>query len=249
MTQEVTVAMTAAIAALVVALVSAGFTALNTERTSTLHRQAKLQERADTAKAELDRYREPLLRATLDLAHRLNNIRNDAFLDEYLDKDTHRGDVTRTSTLYRFARYWCVVENLYDNVALLRFEQDQTTGPVAGMLRDVGRAFASDSYGQPFMMWREEQRAIAELMRVEDTPSQCIGFATFVDRYDDIFESWFASFEQDLRPSTARTSQRFAVVQVRLALLAQQLDASGTYRDQWASLLPAPAPHSNRPSD
>ena len=44
-------------------------------------------------------------------------------------------------------RYWCIVENLYDNVALLRFEEDEVTRPVAGTLNEVGRTFATDDHG------------------------------------------------------------------------------------------------------
>jgi hypothetical protein len=199
-----------------------------------LEREAKREERADTARAELDLHREPLLRAALDLGHRIDNIRNSGFLG-YLKSDQRRSDMARSSTLYRFARYWCVVENLYDNVALLRFEQDEVTRPVSATLAEVGRTFASDRYGRTFMMWREEQRAVAELMR-SDRPEGCIGYATFVDRLET-FQPWFASFEEGLKPDTTRGHDRLRVLQQHIAHLLIQLDTLGTYRERSDALL------------
>jgi hypothetical protein len=97
------------------------------------------------------------LAAALDLAHRLDNIRNDDFLEAYLTPTQgHRADIARSSTLYRFARYWCIVEALYDKVSLLQFQEDNATRPVAGTLRDIGKTFATDMHdGERFMMWRE----------------------------------------------------------------------------------------------
>jgi hypothetical protein len=145
------------------------------------------------------------------------------------------------------------VENLYDHIALLsfeqaqatksNFEQDDATKSVAGMLRKVSRAFATDDHGLTFMMWRDEQRAVAELMRASDTAAECIGYATFVKRYDYTFKPWFSSFEEDLHPTTARDSERFSVLQYRLAELAKQLDPSGTYQKQWKELLEAKPAH------
>lgn len=127
-------------------------------------RAQRLEEREATAKMELDRVREPLLGAALDLAHRLDNIRHEHFLDAYMTSgDTHRAQIARTSTLYRFAKYWCIVESLYDRVALLHFRQEEATRSVADTLREIGRTLASDKYdGGRLMVWREEQRAIAE---------------------------------------------------------------------------------------
>jgi hypothetical protein len=257
-----------AIAAAVLSLAGTIFNAVWTSRVQTdlavtqshLDRETRREERELTAKAELDRVREPLLAASVDLAERLDNIRNEYFLDAYqlstddhgvepdghgvdadgqaVEADLHRGEIARLSTFYRFACYWCVVEGLYDNVALLKLQQDAATRPVADLLREIGRTFSSDSYdGARFMMWREEQRAVAELMRTDEGPRGCLGFATFVQRYDRDFSRWFAAFGQDLQAAAARTSERFAVLQHTLAQLAGQLDQESTHRDMWESLL------------
>lgn len=236
---EVIVALLAAAASLVVAGLTAWRTGVNDRRLFNLEQGARRDELAHTAKAELDQYREPLLRAALDLASRIDNIRNKNYLDKYLSDEGRRSEIARISSFYRFARYWSVVEALYGSVALVRFEQDEQTKDVAGMLRKIGRAFATDDYGPCFMMWRDEQRAVAELMHRSPEAPEPIGFAMFFDRYAEVFEPWFGSFSDDLGPASARKSKRFRVLQRELALLAKQLDTGGTYRSQCDKLIRA----------
>ena len=178
MNAGVVVAIIAAFASLLVALLNAALP---------LYRERRAQEAS--AKTELDRTREPLLAAALDLADRIDNIRHRHFLEAHLkSRESRRSVIALTSSLHRFAKYWCIVETLYDKVALLQFREDAATRPVADTLRDIGRTFATDSYdGGRFMVWREEQRAIAEKMRADATPSGCIGYASFAERYRDTF--------------------------------------------------------------
>ena len=209
-----------------------------------LEREARQEERQLTARFELDRAREPLLAAALDLAHRLNNIRHELFLDAYMTTEgEHRSDVARTSTLYRLGRYWCIVELLYDRVALQQILAEDATKSVGRSLRDIGRTFATDKYDSGrFMMWREEQRAIAELMRADGSELGGIGYATFVARYPRLFSPWFASFVQDLQPAAARASQRFEGLQYLLARLVRQLDVNGLHQDECEKLEAASSP-------
>jgi cell division protein FtsL len=203
----------------------------------TLAQQAKLEERAFTAQGELDRVRQPLLAVALDLADRLNNIRNRWFLEAYSSGDGRHSELARTGTLYRFARYWCVVETLYDRADLARLLADESTHSVAYTLREIGRTFATDKVdGRRLMIWREEQRAIAERARDDKTLVGCIGYATFVERYDRDFACWFASFEEDW--TSVRSSERLRLVQGLLVALAQQLTTgnSGYYQEQLAIL-------------
>ncbi|WP_160007273.1 hypothetical protein [Nocardioides sp. AX2bis] len=209
--------------------------------TADLEQRAKLEEHEKTAKAELDRAREPLVSAAVDLADRLDNMRRRHFL-AYLSADDHRAVIASLSTLYRFARYWCVVESLYDRVVLLQFRDDEATRPVAALLREIGRTLASDKYGQSFMVWREEQRAVAELMRVNGAPGSWIGFATFVDRYEETFSRWLDPLQADLESTAVVKSQRLLMAQRQLAELSRQLDQEGTYREQWQRALDGARP-------
>ncbi len=110
---------------------------------------AKAEERALDAKTQLDRHREPLLLAVLDLTHRIDNIRNQGFLGYLRHKDGHRADVARLGTFYRFARYWAVAQWLYEEVNLLPFERESETRAVAEALGRVGSLFASDTGQRP----------------------------------------------------------------------------------------------------
>lgn len=239
MDSGVGIAIITASVSLAIAIGNAGFTAYREHQVREADRAARLEDREVSARKELDRVREPLLQAALDLANRLDNIRHDYFLDSYLETpQSHRAHIARTSTLYRFAVYWCIAESLYDNVALLQLRKEQATRPVADMLGEIGRTFASDKHdGGSFMMWREEQRAIAEKMRTDNNPSGCIGYATFVERYEDSFAEWFASFDRDLETTAAARSERFELLQQKLARLAKQLDSENAYLDRYERLI------------
>jgi hypothetical protein len=195
-----------------------------------LAQRARLEERAFTARQELDRVREPLLAVTLDLADRLNNIRTRGFLNYYLSSgDQRRSDLARTGTLYRFARYWCVVEALYDRADLTKLLADDNTYSVASTLGEIGKTFATDTVdGRQLMIWREEQRAIAERARDDESLVGCIGYATFAERYERDFSEWFASFDNNLE--SFATSERIRLVQQHLVALARQLTTEdGSY--------------------
>ncbi|CAO5184760.1 Secreted protein [Frankia sp. AiPs1] len=108
-------------------------------------RSARDTEKRSAAKAELDRYREPLLLAVVDLGARLHTIR-DRSLTRYLTSTQPRGRLAVLGSLYCVARYFGTLEILYSRLALLRFDSAADTQLVAALLSDIGRAFASDSY-------------------------------------------------------------------------------------------------------
>lgn len=204
-----------------------------------LQLRADLESRRDREARERDeaeqlaRYREPLLHAAADLHHRLGNIRKHHFL-AYLDADDpRRSRMAVLSTYFRLGRYWGTVESLYGTVNLLAFEQNPATREVAALLASVGRGFATDRPelgGRTLMVWREEQRAIAELMQRGASQDQpVIGFATFVDRFDRELAPWFAELDKGLRTKGIEASPRLAVVQTQLGKLIAQLsrDRSG----------------------
>jgi cyclopropane fatty-acyl-phospholipid synthase-like methyltransferase len=61
------------------------------------------------------------------------------------------------------------------------------------------------------MVWREEQRAIGELMIGDSREKgnlKMLSFASFVEQYDSTFARWLANFEADLRSPRAETSPR-----------------------------------------
>jgi hypothetical protein len=122
---------------------------------------------------------------------------------------------------------------LYGSFDRLRFERDKSTKAVADVLRSVGRTLAvdrldradpSDAMTTQLMIWREEQRAIGEVMRAGDDPPRCMSFDSFVKEYDSRFATWFGTFAAQLDPVSTPRSDRLAELQRLLASLIRELD-------------------------
>jgi hypothetical protein len=188
---------------------------------------------------ELRRYRLPLLDAANDLGHRINNIRNDSFL-EYLTAGSGRRDVALQSTAFRLAKYFGVLEVIYERVGFLPFEREEESKNVVGILAHIGRTFATDKWdrdGRPwylarFMIWREEQRAIGEVARQASSDrgsDTFVGFATFAESWDRQASPWFARFIYDLESENADKSERLRRLQVLLSKLVRRLDNEGRF--------------------
>jgi hypothetical protein len=221
-----------------------------------LQKELEEREAAVGAKAELDRYREPLLFAANELGHRLDNIRNGEFLS-YLGRQDGRQVTALYSTLFRFGQYFAQLELLYANISLLHFERDEDTKTVAGLLRDIGRRFTWDyidvtgpGMRPRFMMWREELRAIGEMMceRRDGKPVSSIGYASFVNDYENRYASWFRTFGEDLHSfaedqargsANGDDSERLRLLQGLLAKLVKELDEEHAYL-QWTDGRPTP---------
>jgi len=176
-----------------------------------------------------------MLAAVDDLGRRINNIRHDNFLS-YLSVED-RSDEAVLSTLFRFAQYLGWTEIVDGYADRLRFEDNEATKEVADSIGDIAWILSADRFDRTdeadfrtsqLMLWREEQRAIGELMRSTDgTP---LGFNSFSEKYDTEkcgsgFAKWFCSFAAQLRNESAPRTDRLTELQQVLAWLAQQLDA------------------------
>ena len=214
----------------------------------------KKQDRRVLARERLDRYREPLLAAADALGSRVNNVRHHGFLS-YLDVPERRRTAL-LGTLFRFAQLFGWIEILYGTYDRLRFEHDASTKSVADAVREIGRLLADDRVDRTaeadatttrLMIWREEQRAIGELMRIDSDPPRCLSFNSFTRQYDEQFAPWFGTFAAQLDPALTPSSQRLAQLQRLLAGLAHELDvdqvvirvgADGTLTEpRWAAPL------------
>ena len=234
----IVVALVSSFASIVVASLSAVWTAR-------LQRRLVAEERSVGAKAELDRYREPLLFAANELGDRIDNIRNKEFLSTYLGAHDHRRALALRSTLFRFGQYFSRLELLYANHSLMHFANDEATKTVADLLGEIGRTFAADELdraGDPvrprFMLWREEQHAIGEMMckSHDGKPISNIGYASFANDYDKRYARWFTTFAEDLDSFAADLdsdavgdSERLRRLQDGLAKLVLQLDEERAY--------------------
>jgi hypothetical protein len=79
-------------------------------------------------------------------------------------------------------------------------------------LSEIDGTLSSDSRfgGRTLIVWREEQRGVAELMRSAEpyeSVISIIGFATFVDTYDQRLKPWLSDFERDLRSAVSKTAR------------------------------------------
>lgn len=217
--------------AVVAAIVAGAVSAAVTGGKMLWDAREKRRDRRLAAREKLDRYREPLLTAVDDLGSRINNIRHDRFL--YYLQVPGRERTAQLGTLFRFAQFLGWTEILYGYFDRLRFERDVSTKAVADVLRDIGRTLAvdrldrsdpSDPASTRLMIWREEQRAIGEVMRAEGEPPRCISFDSFVKQYDSRFATWFQTFASQLDPAASPPSDRLAELQRLLARLVQELD-------------------------
>jgi hypothetical protein len=184
---------------------------------------ADQSERLRTVEEERERYWSSLSDAAEDLQHRIRNIRELGFL-VYLTGSGSRRRVAQQSTFYRFARYWGAVENVNETRARLDLERARPRA--LDVAAEIGRTFTTDALGPRFMVWREEQRAIGELMRrgvSEASRDPLLGFASFVRQYDEDFAVWFASMAADLDAPGAAADQRLAALQALLADLVREL--------------------------
>lgn len=199
-------------------------------------RQRKAEQR-EAAQAELDRYREPLLSAVDQLGNRIDNIRNASFF-WYLETD--RREHALISTLYRFAQYFAWTEIIYGGSGHLRFAANKSTRTVSDTLSRITSTLADDRYDRTdprdfttsqLMIWREEQRAIGELMRQRGSVPGCVGYSSFANNYQDRYSKWFAGFEPQLKYMFAtrsggkdRGSERIDQLQGLMAQLLVELD-------------------------
>lgn len=203
---------------------------------SKLARDEKDYDRKLTAEAAVKQYRELILIAADDLAERIDNIRNRGFL-VYLNSDPRRSQVAVLSTLYRFAVYLGWVHVMESRAIQLRFAEDENTRGAVKAIREVGRTLSSDSVDwidgrSRLMLWREEQRAIGGLMRLEGQQEQIIGFEAFVGRYEGTFNPWMQTIAQDLSIEGIAQSERLEQLQTRLRTLTSELNIEGLLSDR-----------------
>jgi hypothetical protein len=191
-----------------------GFVAL---RQSWLSRQHE-------AEQVLTRYREPLAAAAFDLQSRLYNILRQDFFGKFGAGE--RAEEALTTTLYRIAQYFGWTEILRRDVQFLSFPEDEDTRDVARLQFEIARIFLDDDYGHALMIWADEQRALGELMIVEEHGKVlCMGYARFRDRCADTFAPWLERLRNELPDEAAPT--RLREIQHKLCELVKALDKGG----------------------
>jgi hypothetical protein len=179
-------------------------------------------DREQRAEEVLTRYREPLAAAAYDLQSRLYNILRLGFSAKY-GTNEHAEEALRT-TLFRLAQYFGWTEILRRDIQFLSFPEDDETRRVSELQEAIAQCFRSDEYGPALMIWADEQRAIGELMIVEEHGKVLsMGYAAFRERCDDTFAPWRKRVRAELRDDAPQA--RLRDLQHRLCELVETLDS------------------------
>lgn len=188
-------------------------------------------QRRHEAEAVLARYREPLLDAAYELQSRLWNIIRQTFLVRYYTGgDQAQKTYAVENTLYVVAQYFGWSEILRREIQFLSFADTKRTKAVSEAQRSIVELFQSDDdeLGQPFLIWRGEQRAIGELMiDTADGRVQCLGYAGFTARREPAFRSWFSRLEADIDTIAQGENPRLRQLQHALVDVIRELDPQG----------------------
>jgi hypothetical protein len=253
MSVQLTIVVISALVSVASILLSARTTKSNTEFQAQLQRESdefharlqdELQQRRDQASkaARLEevvgRYRDPLLSAAFELQSRIYNfvLRGFAGYLRVGDDDEKRYAVD--SRLFVIAQYLAWTEALRRGVQFLDLGDVERSRQLADRLENIRATFSTDTNLRgPFRIFRNEQRAIGELMleptaaaQSGDVPWECMGFATICARLgeDETFTSWFIRLGQDIRafPNSKESDrERVTVLQNYLMDLVDFLDS------------------------
>jgi hypothetical protein len=217
-------------AAVIVALIALIGTVGNVALTAVLNARSETRREAAKSDARWARYRNSLAFAAEELSNRIGNILGGEFLDAYVG-GPHEDEAIH-STLFRFAQYFGWNEVLRRYMRLPDTRHATEAENLDALRREVAEIFSTDTYGAGgFMMWREAQRAVGEVMVTHDDDIvDTIGVAGFVTRIER-FRPWLARMEQLFRGTAssywpAGERRRLEDVQAVLNLLAREARSS-----------------------
>jgi hypothetical protein len=181
-------------AAIIVALIALAGTVGNAGLTYSLNARSDRRRELERSDARWTRYQASLALAAEELSSRIENILDRSFLDAYA-RGAYSEEAIQ-STLFRFAQFFGWSE------ILRRYARDpdprhlQQVQAVQDLQRRVGKTFNTDRYGPGgFMLWREAQRAVGELMILrEGDVVDTKGVADFVSELNK-FRPWISRME------------------------------------------------------
>jgi len=195
---------------------------LNSDLQTEVHSRTAMIDRDLRADEVLTRYREPLAAAAFDLQSRLYNILCMDFFGKY--GEGHRAEEALRTTLFRLAQYFGWTEILRRDIQFLSFPEDDATRRVAQLQSKISKRFLTDNPSAALMIWGDEQRAIGELMIVEEYGKVlCMGYAKFCERSDLAFVTWRDRLRVEVHDDAAQA--RLRDVQHLLCELVETLDA------------------------
>jgi hypothetical protein len=195
---------------------------LNSDLQTEVHSRTAMIDRDLRAEEVLTRYREPLAAAAFDLQSRLYNILRLDFFHKYAEG--HRAEEALRTTLFRLAQYFGWTEILRRDIQFLSFPEDDATRRVAQLQSKISKRFLTDDPSPALMIWGDEQRAIGELMIVEEYGKVlCMGYAKFSEHCDLAFATWRDRLRTEVHDKAAEA--RLRDIQHLLCELVETLDA------------------------
>ena len=231
-------------------------------------------DRGTAAEEVMSRFRDPLLRASIDLQGRIYSIVATDYIRRHIKSDDPElARYAKNSTLFRLAEYFGWLEVLRRGVQFLDFGNQDKGRELNILLHRIGFAFANRHRfpDSTFRLFRDEQRAIGELV-LEALPGdsrgyRCMGYARFVEQFesDTSFSRWFDRLVVDIETMAdpgPGCMDRLAIVNNLLIDLLEFLDPGGVrypifdhpgildtpavdYRPDTDGRLPIPAPADN----
>lgn len=207
----------------------AGLTKEIEEHRALLDKRAKAERKAEDAEELFAKYRDPLLQAAYDLQSRLYNALGDIGLggvdDEYV----------RTSTPFLLADFLGWVEITRRDMQFLDLGAERPTRELNKKLAAIKGTLATTTRlaGDPYFIYRADQRGIGELMMVPVAGAgtrpgpryETIGYAEFCIRMKDPeFAGWFRSFGAEFPPQSRDRAPRLVELQWALIDLIDLLD-------------------------
>lgn len=151
--------------------------------------------------SRINRYREPLIQACLDLYHYLEAV-------FYRDRNGLETERDKVEMLYAFAQLFGWMEIVRRELLEFNFENIELNINIRTALGNVYTAFEDANYvsDNSFHQTYMEQRALGELML--DTKNNCIDYTTFVTHLTDPgFRNWFRGIKNSLTALELSLSQ------------------------------------------
>ncbi len=184
---------------------------------------------------------EPLAQAAAELQSRIYNIVETGWVGIVKRYESHH-DYTETSTAFLFAHYFGWIEARRQAVLSSSGEggrDEEVQRLIDGVLNTLRR----NEYGEGFLFFSAEQRAIGELMfswrstrNADLLEPHVMGYASFVGHYreDEDFRRWFTSIEAGIDRVSKGDNRRLIDIHHALVDLILALDPKHKYTSGYA---------------
>ncbi|MEX0988173.1 MAG: hypothetical protein WD052_11915 [Bacteroidales bacterium] len=216
---ELTVAIISGVFAII-----AGIIAVIGQKSNTkLSHQLELLKLDREDEKEVSNYKEPLIKAAYDLQSRLYNILMMQLLEAYYENgDSREREYVVESTLFLIAQYFCWTEIIRNGIQFIDLGEDEKTKKLSDLINKISQTFLTDQYGNTFRIFAGEQRALGEIMILENDSgrNQCIGYNKF--RTDFMIFKSHSIFDY-LKEDIETTSKNLDSVSKRLILIQNYL--------------------------